>query len=746
MAIKNKTSKFPAFFRPIRSIPVNGVNNEQGTSHQSLAAIYLLRLALGKRQELSRHSLQEFFEDNLGKLTGLADADNFENELDRARLTELFSLDEDGMSSPNLRAGKAELLKYIRQRLDSLLKEGCDTTEPLLENLNLLGKTLKLTQAEQEILLLRLLMPLIEAYRINVIEHCNNCTVQTMIRDLRIMTTRPAHEIKSALQSGGQLVQMGWLKVQSGLLDLEDKINLADGLLEILMREHKNEVELFGNFFKASPATQLVLDDYSHLQNDLDVLLPYLRTALKERRAGVNVLIYGPPGAGKTQFAKLLAQTLNTPFYEVLCADQEGNVLRGNARFAACTLSQKLLSTSRKPCLLLFDEAEDVFPRKLGFFFEEGSDGQQGNSDGNKAWINQQLENNPVPMLWITNRTDNIDKAFLRRFMYSVEIDKMSTPIRRRIIDKYSKGLQVSAEWQENLVSHIDLTPAQIEQAFSIAKTIQQEQPAQSEQIAERVLEASIRLLKQKRSVQKPPSWTRYDRTFTNVDIDMESLITGLKQNQRGNFCFYGAPGTGKTALARHIAEVLGVQLHIKRASDLIDMYLGESEKNIAKMFAEAQKQNAILLLDEADSLLGERNNAHQHWEITQVNEMLTHMESFTGIFICTTNLMDKLDAASLRRFDFKVKFDFLRPEQRWDLFKQESNRLGGLLPSDIGALAVLEQQLHRLTKLTPGDFAVVSRQVSVLGKTPYPEEIIAILVQECKAKGEVFSKIGFVY
>ena len=151
-------------------------------------------------------------------------------------------------------------------------------------------------------------------------------------------------------------------------------------------------------------------------------------------------------------------------------------------------------------------------------------------------------------------------------------------------------------------------------------------------------------------------------------------------------------------------------------------------------------------MLDEADSLLSDRSRADQQWEITQVNEMLTQMEIFSGIFICTTNLMDKLDAASLRRFDFKVKFDYLSPEQRWALFRQESQRLGGHLPRDAEALAALKQQIHRLTKLTPGDFAVVSRQVAVLGKIPEPERIIAVLAQECKAKGETFSQIGFVH
>lgn len=82
--------------------------------------------------------------------------------------------------------------------------------------------------------------------------------------------------------------------------------------------------------------------------------------------------------------------------------------------------------------------------------------------------------------------------------------------------------------------------------------------------------------------------------------------------------------------MARHIAETVGLPLNIKRASQLLDMYVGESEKNIAKMFADAERQGAILLLDEADSLLGDRSQARHQWEITQVNEMLTQMESWT--------------------------------------------------------------------------------------------------------------------
>ncbi|WP_262966751.1 AAA family ATPase [Methylobacter psychrophilus] len=726
--------KMPDFMPAVTTARPTRAKRNHYTAYQRLAAIYLLRLALGLQKSMRRRQFCDFFEDDLGRITGLDDFHRTGNGED---------FGDDDLSFLHS-ASKAALVKCMRQQLSKLLEEGVGSNESLFDNIRLLGNTLKLNLVEQEILVLRLLMPLLQVFKETVTDQCGICSMQFTVDYLRLMTTRPAREILKALQPNSQLQQMGWIKIHSGLVDLEDKLILADGLVDIMLRQHDSAEALLANFFRPSSPTKLILDDYGHLQNDLNVLQPYLRAALDEKQRGVNILIYGPPGVGKTQFAKLLAQTVNASLFEVLCANQDGNVLRGSARFAACNLSQKLLNKSHDS-LLLFDEAEDVFPSRHSFFFDDDDEGQSG-GQGDKAWINQQLENNPVPVLWISNRTQGMDKAYLRRFSYSVEIDKMPASIRRRIVNKYSKGLKVSEDWRDNMVSQTHLTPAQIEQACSIAKTTQKQLPAQTEQIAERVLAASTRLLKQTSSLQKTPAWTQYDRSFTNTDIDLEALLTGLKHHQRGNFCFYGAPGTGKTALAKHIAETLGLQLHIKRASDLLDKYVGDSEKNIAAMFTEAQKQGAILLLDEADSLLSDRSHALQQWEITQINEMLTQMETYSGIFICTTNLMDKLDAASLRRFDFKVKFDYLSPAQRWALFQQESQRLGGILPDDIVALAILKQQVHRLTKLTPGDFAVVSRQVAVLGKTPTPERIIAVLAQECKAKGETFSQIGFVH
>ena len=103
----------------------------------------------------------------------------------------------------------------------------------------------------------------------------------------------------------------------------------------------------------------------------------------------------------------------------------------------------------------------------------------------------------------------------------------------------------------------------------------------------------------------------------------------------------------------------------VKQASDLMSKYVGETEQNMAAMFREAEAEKAVLLLDEADSFLQDRRGAQRTYEVTEVNEMLQGMERFDGIFVCTTNLLDRIDQAALRRFTFKIRFMPLTAAQR---------------------------------------------------------------------------------
>jgi AAA+ superfamily predicted ATPase len=167
--------------------------------------------------------------------------------------------------------------------------------------------------------------------------------------------------------------------------------------------------------------------------------------------------------------------------------------------------------------------------------------------------------------------------------------------------------------------------------------------------------------------------------------------------------------------------------------------WVGESEKNIANAFRRAERENALLLIDEVDSFLQDRSQARQAWEVTMVNEMLTRMEAFSGVFIASTNLMDGIDPAALRRFDLKIRFDFLLPDQAVALLGRYCPNLSlpAPAPDDLA-------RLRRLSTLTPGDFAAVTRQHRFRPFTSCASLVLS-LEQECSIKNRNAPSIGFL-
>jgi SpoVK/Ycf46/Vps4 family AAA+-type ATPase len=179
-----------------------------------------------------------------------------------------------------------------------------------------------------------------------------------------------------------------------------------------------------------------------------------------------------------------------------------------------------------------------------------------------------------------------------------------------------------------------------------------------------------------------------------------------------------------------------------KRASDLLGKWVGDNEKNIAAAFAEAAREGALLLIDEADSLLHDRRKAQQSWQVSQVNELLTQIEVYDGLLVICTNLYEDLDAAALRRFDIRAEFRYLRSEQAVALLIECVDRHG--IPSDARTLAEAEQRLMRLDRLTPGDFQTVLRRGRL---SPHASvvDFVAGLAEEQDAKRDHRSRpIGF--
>lgn len=183
----------------------------------------------------------------------------------------------------------------------------------------------------------------------------------------------------------------------------------------------------------------------------------------------------------------------------------------------------------------------------------------------------------------------------------------------------------------------------------------------------------------------------------------VELAFNMLKHNKVGNglnMFFYGVEGTGKTELAKAIAKELNRPLVLTNISaegshreNKDNSVVRSRMGSILYAATKYQKKKAILFLDEADSLIRDRSGASHNWEVTQVNEMLTQMENFKGIFIAATNFEGELDMASRRRFALKVKFDYLKPEGIEALWK-------GFFPT-----VQMPDAARNMRMLTPGDF-----------------------------------------
>jgi SpoVK/Ycf46/Vps4 family AAA+-type ATPase len=594
--------------------------------------------------------------------------------------------------------------KRVFSRLDKRLEkleriEHFTLPNPLERNLKKVSRLIGLNHTEWKILLFAVLLKYYEILD-DATRTLNDVSTDKLAYILSILLQCKLKKVKKALSPQGRLARSGLLSVDrdashsiSSKLDIlsrdfADRMMTLDGEIEEMIRDSVR---------KCSPTT-LSIRDFNHLEKDLSLLLPYLKQALEGRQKGVNILFYGHPGTGKTELTKAIAKTLGVRIYEVSYADADDEPISGERRLKAYKVGQSFFSNEN--VILMFDEIEDVVGES-DLFSPFASPKQQ-----NKGWMNRILENNPIPTIWITNDIYSMDRAMVRRFDLSLEIPIPPKSKRKEIILKEC-GALLSDTAVEKIAQHTSVAPAVVSRAAKVISGIGRLKNTDEafESIINHTLKAQGYPKIKSTTEESLPS--AYDPDYIHTDTDLRKLAEGIRHNPQARLCLYGVPGTGKSAFGKWIAQLTHRPFLLKKGSDLIDMYVGGTEKNIANAFREAREEGAVLVFDEVDSFLQDRRMAQRSWEVTQVNEMLVQMENYHGIFIATTNLMEGLDQASLRRFDMKLEFKYLQPKQAWKLFKAECGLLG-LIPKN---RSVLKQQIADMPYLTPGDFAAVKRQ-----------------------------------
>ena len=419
-----------------------------------------------------------------------------------------------------------------------------------------------------------------------------------------------------------------------------------------------------------------------------------------------SLLLSGPPGTGKSKFLRYLAKQLDYEVIEKKASDFGSQYYYETEKGIASMFQE----AAQRKAFLIIDEVETL----LGERTEEQNSFKNSHTNEFLLW----LESHQYPVGCTTNNVGKIDRAALRRFLFKASFDYLE---RGQVAAAYQMFFGRTAP--ESALEMGGLVPSD----FSTVKrkaTVFSALSDDAELV--RLLKTESQGKSRSKVIQSRDFKVAFDLELVNPSMDLRLLErTLLKPGGRKDFSLliYGPPGTGKSQYIQYLAQQIGIEVIMRKYSDLISMWRGEAERNIANAFAEAEKRRAFLVIDEIDSLLVSRGNSLQGWELAQTNEMLLAMESHPYPFAGTTNLIDGIDAAAMRRFLFNFKMDFLKPEQLEHAFRSVFN-------------ISVPDKFARFKRFTPAIFANVRKKASMFDVLHDEEKLVGLIQDEIAIYG----------
>lgn len=517
--------------------------------------------------------------------------------------------------------------------------------------------------------------------------------------------------------------------------DLEDLLDLSSIGDRLLCYAHNDENALAAAVLKpfGPPVDESI--EWPHLEQQRQLLEGLLRNASAQRVPGVNILIHGEPGTGKTEFVKKLLHDMGMRAFAIDHTDEDGREASRSRRLSHLQLS-RIFAGHSAGAVLVVDEAEDIFVgdhhHPLASLFRS--------KDHSKAWMNEILETAPQPIVWISNKVRHIDPAYLRRFTYCLPLPKPPQAMRKTMVRRQLEPLGCTDGVMDAIAALECATPALIGAAARFV-SLSQGAGVPPDQAAQAMIQGHLDTSGVATTLRSSDQRREFDMSLVNLagSVTAPALMKWLQEEGAGTVLLSGPPGTGKTQLAAELARQLGRKLVVKTASDILSKWYGESERNVAAMFRQCDPKTEVLFLDEGDVLLADRGQASQRADQGVTAEFLRWLEEFQGIFICATNYPQHLDAALARRFAHRLNFLPLNAEQRRSQLAKMA--LGDPLATLDHAACVAIDQLDRLT---PGDFANVRRRLRHQQAT-MADWLSELTEEQAMKPGAQSRSIGFV-
>ncbi len=546
----------------------------------------------------------------------------------------------------------------------------------------------------------------------------------------------PVHLVEKAFDPNGALARADLLTLDyRGCGELPSRIDLLGGQFSgRMLLQHSSIFGVLTGLVELVPPPELGMNHYRFMADRLETLSKVLINAEETGRVGVNILLWGRPGLGKSQLARVIAKHVGRELIQVATQTALGTAHSPRVRFKIYRMAQAMFSPNE--AFILVDECEEIFnPR--GSTPEKDEDAGQ---IPQKALIHETLENNKIPTIWICNSIADLTAAQIRRFDICLKMDAPHGVHRKEMFDELT-GDAMSPDLLKALIQHRQMTPAIMSQTAKLVKMITPDVSAQKrDPLALQLI--NDKLIATGHPAIKAPSKSaiKFRPEFVNTSMDLDKVLLGLKVDQAGRFLLHGSAGTGKSAFGKWVAEELGMAHLVFRSSSLLGKYVGETEENICEAFAQATRESAVLQIDEIDTFLDDRTMSKNSWQVSMVNEMLTQIESFEGLLVATTNLFANIDDAAKRRFDLNLEFGYLRPADAELLFLETA------VLFDMGAVSgEILRKVRTIANLTAGDFQQVVGQSRFI--QPKTADDLLLRITQCTSAKKFghASKIGFL-